>query len=120
MNRPRGDAAEQLAVRYLEAHGVRVLARNLRCKCGEIDVVGLDGGLIAIIEVRQRHRRDFGGALASVTPAKQRKLIRAAGRLLETCAACRGRLMRFDVIGIQGPPDGDYEISWIRDAFRVT
>lgn len=120
VNRLRGDAAEQLAVCYLEARGIRILARNLRCKGGEIDVLGLDGALIAIIEVRQRRRSDFGGPLASVTAAKQRKIIRAASRLLQTCAACRGRLMRFDVIGVHGAPDGDHEISWIKDAFRAT
>lgn len=120
MNRSRGDAAEELAVRYLEAHGIRILARNLRCKGGEIDVLGLDGALLAIIEVRQRRRPDFGGPLASVTRAKQRKIIRAAGRLLQTCAVCRGRRMRFDVIGVHGAPDGEPEISWIKDAFRAT
>lgn len=120
LRRSRGDAAERLAADYLAIQGMRILARNVRCKGGEIDIVCLDGALLAVIEVRQRARPDFGGPFASVTPAKQRKIIRAARHLLKNFALCRGRRMRFDVIGVQGLPDGAHEISWIKDAFRAT
>jgi putative endonuclease len=120
VNRMRGNAAEDLAATYLIGRGIRILGRNLRCKGGEIDILGLDGAMLAVIEVRQRADQEFGGPLASVTPAKRRKIIRAARRLLQTCAACHGRMMRFDVIGVQGLPDGAHEISWIKDAFRAT
>lgn len=120
LRRARGNAAERLAADYLVGRGMRVLARNVRCKGGEIDIVCLDGALLVVIEVRQRARLDFGGALASVTPAKQRRIIRATRHLLQTFAVCRGRCMRFDVIGVQGLPDGAHEISWIKDAFRAT
>ncbi len=120
LRRLRGTAAEDLAIRYLGARGVEVLARNVRCKGGEIDILCLDGPHLALIEVRQRAGRRFGGALASVTPAKQRKILRAARYLLQTCAPLRNRLMRFDVIGVQGLPEGAHDISWIKDAFRAT
>jgi putative endonuclease len=115
----RGCAAEELAAGYLTARGISVLARNVRCKGGEIDLLCLDGPLLAVVEVRQRARGRFGGALASVTPAKQRKIIKAARYVLQTSRELRHRLMRFDVIGIEGLPDGDYEIAWIKDAFRA-
>ncbi|HEX4152962.1 MAG TPA: YraN family protein [Steroidobacteraceae bacterium] len=118
--RSRGDAAENLAAAYLTGRGVMILARNVRCRGGEIDLLCLDGALLAVIEVRQRGRLDFGGAAASVTPAKQRRIIRAARHVLQRCADCRGRFMRFDVIGVQGLPDGAHEIAWIKDAFRAT
>jgi putative endonuclease len=106
-------------VGYLNARGIAVLARNVRCKGGEIDIVCLDGRCLAVIEVRQRDRADFGGALASVTAAKQRKIIRAARYLLQTAPEYRSRLMRFDVIGVEGVPEGTHRISWIKDAFRA-
>jgi putative endonuclease len=119
LRRRHGEAAEDLAVAYLDARGISVLARNVRCKGGEIDIACLDGSYLAVIEVRQRARGHFGGALASVTPAKQRKIIRATRYLLQTSAAYRGRIMRFDVIGLEGLPEGTHRISWIKDAFRT-
>jgi putative endonuclease len=113
-----GARAEQRALAYLEVHGVRILARNLRCRRDELDIVGWDGDTVALIEVRQRRSRDFGGALASVTAHKQRKLIRAARYLLQRDARLRGRRLRFDVIAVEGHPDGAHEIVWIKDAFR--
>ena len=74
----QGEAAELLAASYLQVRGVKVLARNLRCRAGELDLVCLDDGVLAIVEVRQRHTCEFGGALASVTRSKQRKIFRAA------------------------------------------
>ena len=72
-----------------------------------------------MIEVRQRAHGQFGGALASVTRAKQRKILRAARHVLQTSRELSRRLMRFDVIGVEGLPEGDHEISWIKDAFRA-
>jgi len=69
----RGVAAEELAAQYLQVRGLKILARNLRCKVGELDLVCLDDGVLAIVEVRQRGSVEFGGASASVTSAKQRK-----------------------------------------------
>lgn len=116
----RGAAAEELAVGYLTARGITVIARNIRCRGGEIDILCLDGRLLAVIEVRQRASGHFGGALASVTRAKQRKIVRAACHVLQTSRQLSRRLMRFDVIGVEGLPEGDHEISWIKDAFRAS
>lgn len=104
---------------YLDIQGVHIVARNVRCKGGEIDIVCLDGAYLAVIEVRQRAPGRFGGALASVTRAKQRKIIRAARYVLQSSVSLRSRLMRFDVIGVEGLPEGAHEISWIKDAFRA-
>jgi len=88
-----GALAEQLAAEHLKARGLSVLARNLRCRAGEIDLICLDAQILAIVEVRQRRRVDFGGALGSVTWRKQRKIIRAARYLLRYLTTCNfGRL----------------------------
>ena len=114
----RGVAAEELAAQYLKVRGLKVLARNLRCKAGELDLVCLDGEVLAIVEVRQRGNVEFGGAAASVTYAKQRKIIRAAQFFLRRQKHWRNLPMRFDVLAIDGSPQGAHRVDWIKDAFR--
>jgi putative endonuclease len=116
----RGPLAEEVAARYLQSHGLRILARNLRCKGGELDLVCLDEGVIAIVEVRQRGSLQFGGALASVTWSKQRKILRAARFFLRRERHWQNFRMRFDVVAIEGSPHGTHSIDWVKDAFRVT
>ena len=114
-----GAAAEQLAAEYLQAQGLVVLERNVRCRAGELDLVCLDSGVLAVVEVRQRVRIDFGGALASVTWRKQRKIIRATQLFLKRRAQWRRHVVRFDVLAVEGVPDGAHRIVWIKDAFRA-
>ena len=115
----RGVASERLAAEYLQAQGLVVLARNVRCRVGEIDLVCLDGDVLTIIEVRQRGRAEFGGALASVNRCKQRKIIRATQFFLQRRAQWRAYAMRFDVLALEGLPDRTHRIVWIKDAFRA-
>jgi putative endonuclease len=114
----RGAAAEELAAQYLQVRGLKILARNLRCKAGELDLVCLDDGVLSIVEVRQRGSAEFGGALASVTWTKQRKIIRAAQFFLRREKHWKGLSLRFDVLAIEGLPDGAHRIDWVKDAFR--
>jgi putative endonuclease len=115
----RGAAAELLAAEYLQAQGLVLLAQNLRCRAGELDLVCLDARVLVIIEVRQRVRTDFGGALASVTGRKQRKIIRAAHFFLQRRPEWRGYAVRFDVVGMEGNPSGTHRMIWIKNAFRT-
>jgi putative endonuclease len=108
----RGRRAEQQAAAFLESRGLRILARNWRCRMGEIDLVAADAGTVVFAEVRARASRAFGGAAESIDRAKRRKLIAAASLFLSTRnpeAPCR-----FDALLL----DGDGAIEWIRDAFR--
>jgi putative endonuclease len=125
--RERGAEGEALAAAYLEHRGLTVIARNLACKAGELDLVCLHRDILVIVEVRLRARSDFGGALASVTRAKQRKLVRAAQYHWQRIPDWRTRRMRFDVIAIQGGSTSGPlldirrpSICWIKDAFRAT
>jgi putative endonuclease len=119
LRRQRGGAAEALAAEYLKSHGLALLARNVRCKGGEIDLLCRDGDVLVVVEVRQRSRYDYGGALGSVTWQKRRKIIRATRFLLQTAPQWRNHLLRFDVIGVQGLPDRAHELKWVKDAFRA-
>ena len=87
---------------------------------GEIDLVCLDRGVLVIVEVRHRRRRDFGGAAASVTWRKQRKLSRAVRFYYAQRPEWRGRLMRFDVVAVHSKADGAPLLEWIKDAFRMS
>jgi putative endonuclease len=113
-----GAAAEARAADYLLSQGLCVIARNLRCRAGEIDIVCLDGDTLVIVEVRQRGRTDFGGALASVTRRKQHKLIRATQFHWQRQPEWQTRALRFDVVALQGR-DGSQTIEWVKDAFRA-
>jgi putative endonuclease len=106
-----GQSAESRAASFLQSQGLKLVARNWRCRFGEIDLVMQDGATLVFVEVRLRSRNDFGGAAASVTLAKQKKLLATARQYLaalKTLPPCR-----FDVVALSGkaPPD------WIRNAF---
>ncbi len=104
-----GSEAEERAAQHLVRHGLKILARNYRCRGGEIDLVCRDGATLVFVEVRLRSNRNFGGAAASITPAKQRRITLAAnhylaGKPLPVC--------RFDAVLLDGT-----DIDWIRNAF---
>lgn len=114
----QGRRVEERASRYLQDQGLIVLARNLRCKAGEIDLVCLDRDTLVFVEVRQRQSSQFGGAAASVNRAKQWRLSRAAAyflpRLQKQHIKIRSYLCRFDVVAVD-----DDTLQWIKAAFAV-
>src|SRR5260221_10494296 len=77
-----GARAEALAAAFLGRHGLVIVERNWRRRHGEIDLIARDGDALVFVEVRLRRSRDFGGAAASITPAKQARLAKAAGLYL--------------------------------------
>ena len=110
MNRS-GVRAEELCARLLEGAGLRVLARNWRCRHGEIDLIAEDGGTLVFAEVRMRSGDGFGGAAESVTSAKRQRLLAAARLYLSGRAEVPAR---FDVFLVDGPAA---RVQWVRDAF---
>lgn len=98
-----GQHNESLAEQFLLQQGLTLITRNYRCKAGEIDLVMQDGPHLVFVEVRFRTRRHYGSASESVTPHKQRKLIRAAETyLLDHFAGRQLPACRFDVVAIDG------------------
>ena len=114
-----GAAAESAAARYLTSQGLVLLDTNVRYRDGELDLVMRDGDTLVFVEVRYRASTDFGGAAASVTPTKQRRLIRAATRYLAAHPKYSVLPCRFDVIGAEGNPDAP-QITWLRAAFDAS
>jgi putative endonuclease len=113
----QGDAAEALALRWLQARGLMLVHRNYRvahgprARGGEIDLILRErDGTLVFVEVRARSSRSQGGAAASVTTTKQGRIVLAARHYLMRLPVpppCR-----FDVLAI----DGD-EVQWLRAAF---
>lgn len=106
-----GQTAESRAEAFLQTHGLKLVTRNWRCRFGEIDLIMQDGPTRVFVEVRLRSRGDFGGAAASVTPAKQKKLLAAARQYLATLKTLPP--CRFDVVALSG----DGVPDWIKNAF---
>ncbi len=117
LKRPRtarqiaGQMGEDEALCYLQQQGLVLIERNFLCRGGEIDLVMQDGAALVFVEVRKRADKHHGGAAASVTPAKQKRLIVAAHVFLQRYKvppACR-----FDVIAIDAT-----EMSWLKNAIE--
>ncbi len=108
-----GRQGELLAARHLAALGYRIVARNFRCRAGEIDLVAVQGGDLVFVEVRTRRSRRFGTALESVTPAKQRQVARVALHFLSRLGD-RGWPggLRFDVVTVEHGPHGPVVEVW--------
>jgi putative endonuclease len=107
-----GDNAEDRALAYLVRQGLRLRMRNFRCRSGEIDLIMADCETLVFVEVRKRSSMRYGGAAASVTPAKQARLIRAAYLYLTRYSVMPP--CRFDVIAFEQD-----NMSWLKNAFAV-
>jgi len=113
-----GRAAEASAARRLERLGYRIIATNFRAKGGELDLVALDGEILAIVEVRYRASDRFGGAAASITRGKRSRIVRAARALLATNPPLAKLPARFDVVEVSGSHD-DLRCDLIKGAFSL-
>ena len=111
-----GQIAEDLAACFPERHGLAVLTRNYRCRSGEVDLVCRERNVIVFVEVRLRRNTNYGGAAASITLTKQRRIILAAEHYL-TNELRREADCRFDCILLDGLCDA--AIEWLRDAFSA-
>ncbi|MCG6890674.1 MAG: YraN family protein [Gammaproteobacteria bacterium] len=113
----KGLRFEDLARRYLGARGLCLQESNYRCRFGEIDLIMRDAETLCFIEVRFRRSLDFGGASASITRAKQRRIIKAALFYLSTKRQSMNQALRFDALLIQQQADGKQDFNWIQNAF---
>jgi putative endonuclease len=108
-----GAAGEAVAAAYLQRQGLSVIARNFRVRGGELDLICKEKNVIVFIEVRLRSHADFGGAAASITTSKQRRIILAAQHWL-TQQRLHDAPCRFDCVLINGG-----QLEWIRNAFTA-
>jgi putative endonuclease len=114
--RRRGKTAEDLAAARVKREGGRIVARNWRCKLGELDLIVWERKILAFVEVKSRESDEFGRPSDGVNRAKRRRIERLA------LAFCRQRRLdpetqRFDIIEViwTEPP----AVEWLRGAWRV-
>jgi putative endonuclease len=110
--RQTGAAAENSAAAFLESQGFEIVARNFQLRVGELDVVARAGDLLVVAEVRTRSSEEFGGAAASISRSKQRRIACTAALFLDEHPELQRCLVRFDVIVIR-----DGRIEWLPHAF---
>lgn len=110
-----GKRGEDAAASYLIDRGYRIISRNYRPKCGEIDIICKDGDCYVFIEVKTRQGSNFGDPVEAVTFHKQRQISRTALNYLAE-NDLHDKPVRFDVIGII-LTNGRTEVTHIVDAF---
>jgi putative endonuclease len=120
-----GRAGEAAAEAHLRRRGYTILARNYRCRDGEIDLIAIHGGVLVFAEVKTRRDTSYGLPAEAVDIRKQRRLVATAShfvaesyRTLGSAHDGRVRTMRFDVIGVLCCGNG-FEIEHIPDAFDL-
>jgi putative endonuclease len=110
----RGEQGEMLAAEFLRSKGMTIATRNYSCRFGEIDLIARDGNIIVFVEVRSRASDAFGGAAASITAAKQAKLLKTACHYLATLQPTPP--CRFDAVLLTGTPP---RIEWLRNVIEA-
>jgi putative endonuclease len=114
--RQRGALIEQLAAQWLVDRGLVLVASNQHAKGGELDLIMRDGQTLVFVEVRHRASSQHGHPLETITPVKQRRLIKAARFYLHRNGlSC---LCRFDVLAVTGPLH-QLEYEWVPNAFEA-
>ncbi|AQZ94735.1 YraN family protein [Halopseudomonas phragmitis] len=112
-----GNLAERQAERLLLKAGLRLLARNYRCKQGELDLVMRDRDTVVFVEVRYRRKSQWGSAAETVDWRKQKRVQIAAQHYLLTHPHLANHPCRFDVVAADGNPEDPDAYRWIREAF---
>lgn len=113
-----GQQAEDHVSAWLQQKGYQLVARNFRCRAGEIDLIVHTQEHLVFVEVKLRRTLEKTGAFASgaesVTPQKQKRISRCAQYFLLCHPRWYDYNIRFDVVvleSLQSPP------YWIQSAF---
>ena len=111
----RGAIAEHLASDFLSQRGLVIIGRNFRTRRGEIDLIARAGRTLVFVEVRLRRNANYGGAAASITAAKQARLVAAASQYLARMPDTPP--CRFDAVLLDGLDAS--RIEWLQDVISL-
>ena len=112
-----GMRGEDLACAELEKRGYVIVDRRFRTRCGELDIVARDGGVLVFVEVKARSGCNFGTPFESVTWKKRQRLSQMAASYL--CVKhLSGVSCRFDVVSVI-EQHGTHTIELVRGAFDM-
>lgn len=110
-----GQQGEDLAADYVRKLGLKIIGRNVKLLCGEIDILcQAEGNVLVIVEVKTMDTNLLESPLEEVTPSKQAKLCQLAAELAEQQP---DKYLRIDLVGIDmtgGTPKYEYAEDAIR------
>ena len=92
-----GASGEDQALEYLTSKGYRLVGRNIRLFCGEIDLLMQDKNDLVIVEVKTKSDSSFGFASEMITYKKKRKLLQLARALTQKFPR---KNIRIDVVAV--------------------
>ncbi|HYO83613.1 MAG TPA: YraN family protein [Bryobacteraceae bacterium] len=112
-----GRRGEDLAHRYLQSRGLKVIGRNFRTRNGsaEVDLIAAEGQTIVFVEVKTRSTSEFGTPEQAVDTQKQRRILRAAAEYLRR-RDLQASDARFDIVSVVC--GNRPQLEHFRDAFR--
>lgn len=111
-NRAIGSRGEEIATKFLEKQGYKILDRNYRCRLGEIDIIGMDLDYLTFIEVKYRRNVNTGYPIEAVGYYKQKRIVKTAMYYAKVKRLFNVDI-RFDVVEII-----DNQIRVVKDAFK--
>ncbi|MFP4376649.1 MAG: YraN family protein [Spirochaetales bacterium] len=97
----RGKRGEQTACDFLLQRGYEIVARNFRQKCGEIDIIGVQGERIVFVEVKAWSRYSIAELGESITREKRRRIVAASQLFLVSRPELASLQPQFDVVFVQ-------------------
>jgi len=116
--RQTGTRQEKVAAAFLAEHGFRLVEMNFRCSQAEIDLIGYDRDTLVFAEVKYRRGSGSGYPQEAVTPAKQKRISRAAAYYICTHPETAQQKIRFDVVAVMQAGENREYIQWIKNAFE--
>ncbi len=115
-----GDSAERVAALYLEERGCRIIARNIRTRAGEIDLIAQDAEGLAFVEVKARRGAGYGAPEEAITARKQARLVNLAEDFLARRPDLAGIDWRIDVVAIELDRNGKVvRIAHLKNAVQL-
>jgi putative endonuclease len=117
-SREAGRYGERVAARFLQREGVKILARNYRARCGEIDLMGREAGELVVLEVKTRHFQARLRPEHAVTWGKQKRIVATANSYLRELE-CRPPPVRFDIVEVYYEPGRWPRCRWLRHAYSL-
>jgi putative endonuclease len=116
----KGSYYENIALRWLKAKGLKLVAKNYHSRSGEIDLIMLDQKTLCFIEVKYRASQAFGGAAYSITLSKQKKITQTALSFINQQNRYRNHAKRFDALLIEPGLNDTEDMQWIKNAFDAS
>jgi putative endonuclease len=114
-----GRQGEEIAAQALIAHGYHIIDRNWRCAAGEIDLIAQDRSVWVFAEVKLRRGEAFGAPEEAITPAKQKRLLKAGALYMQSIGQ-EDAVWRIDIIAIEMSPQGKVKrLGIYQDAIRA-